>query len=207
MLVTEQRLQIGVILENTLRLRGLGVLFGKSADFFAMLPTEAVRRNDLSMVVLDGTEQLFPLLAAFRRARAGLRILVLGESTDPKYISRVIAAGAKGYLSHMASEREMETAIQVVADGSIWAPRKVLSSLIDTLSSSEPSRPEYVQFTPRERDLLHHLVRGLSDREIARELGITLRTVQTMVRGLLLRVGVTNRVALTVYVLERHVLH
>lgn len=200
-----RRLRIGLIVSDPLRVRGFVALFGHVAHVESVKPNETVRQTDLSMVVLDANERLFPLLAAFRRARAGLRILVLGDSINPSYISRVVAAGAKGYLPYGCSAAEMETAISVVADGSIWAPRKVLSSLIDTLSPEGPLRPR-VEFTPREREMLQLLVLGLPDREIARELGVSVRTVQSMVRELLKRVGVTNRVALTVYVAEKHLI-
>ena len=198
-------MRIGVILGDPLRFEGLSALFGHLAELMPMLPTDAVRRSDLSLLILEPGDELFPLLAAFRRARASLRILVLGESSDPAYISRVVAAGAKGYLSRNATAAEMEMAIQVVADGSIWAPRKVLAGLIDTLSTSEPVR-QRVQFTPREREVLQLLVLGSPDRDIAEALGLSVRTVQGMVRGLLKRVGVSNRVALTVYVMEKHLI-
>ncbi|GAA3768017.1 response regulator transcription factor [Terriglobus aquaticus] len=205
MSATLERLRIGVILADPLRFEGLVALFGDTADLLPMLPTDAVRRSDLSLLILEASEELFALLAAFRRARAGLRILVLGESADPAYISRVVAAGAKGYMPRNATVAEMQMAIQVVADGSIWAPRKVLAGLIDTLSTTEPVR-QRVQFTPREREVLQLLVLGSPDRDIAGALGLSVRTVQGMVRALLKRVGVSNRVALTVYVMEKHLI-
>ena len=199
------RLRIGVILADPLRLQGIASLFSDRAELLPMLPTDAVRRSDLSMLIVEAGNDVFSLLAAFRRARAGLRILVLGDNADHTYISRVVAAGAKGYLTRSATVPEMDMAIQVVADGSIWAPRKVLAGLIDTLSVSEPVR-QRVQFTPRERDVLQLLVLGQPDREIASALGLSVRTVQGMVRALLKRVGVSNRVALTVYVMEKHLI-
>lgn len=198
-------LRIGVILADPLRFQGLVSLFGDTAELLPMLPTDAVRRSDLSLLILEAGQELFALLAAFRRARAGLRILVLGESSDPAYISRVVAAGAKGYMPRNATVPEMQMAIEVVADGSIWAPRKVLAGLIDTLSTTEPVR-QRVQFTPREREVLQLLVLGSPDRDIAGALGLSVRTVQGMVRSLLKRVGVSNRVALTVYVMEKHLI-
>ena len=74
-----------------------------------------------------------------------------------------------------------------------------------SLSTTEPVR-QRVQFTPRERDVLQLLVLGSPDRDIAGALGLSVRTVQGMVRGLLKRVGVSNRVALTVYVMEKHLI-
>lgn len=204
-MAVEALLRIGVVVSDPMRVEGFLALFSHMAEVLPMLPTDAVRRQDLSMVIIDSEEQLFPMLAAFRRARPNLRILVLGTSNDPHFISRVVAAGAKGYLTHLTTSVEIETAIRVVADGSIWAPRKVLSSLIDTLSPGEPVRSN-LRFTPREFELLALLVQGHPDRIIAEKMGISVRTVQGMVRELLQRVGVKNRVALTVYVMERQIL-
>ena len=195
-------LRIGTVVADPLRVEGLISILSDVAELVPMTPTDAVRDPALAMVLIDADDQLFALMDAFRRARAALRLLVLGESNNPKYIGRVVTAGAKGYLSQWSSPEEIRMAISVVADGSIWAPRKVLASLIDTYSPDEPRRPE-LHFTQREREVLRHLVSGRSDRETAAELGISYRTVQGMVTNLMRKVGVRNRVALTVQVLDR----
>ena len=191
-----------MVVADPIRVEGLIAVLSDIADLVPMTPTDAVRDHQLAMVLIDADERLFALMAAFRRARPSIRLLVLGESTDPRYIGRVVTAGAKGYLSQSSTTQEIRMSISVVADGSIWAPRKVLAGLIDTYAPDEPRRPE-VKFTPRERQVLQHLVHGRSDRETAAELGISHRTVQGTVANLMRKVGVDNRVALTVHVLDR----
>ena len=93
-------------------------------------------------------------------------------------------------------------AIDVVADGSIWAPRRVLAKLLDSYAPASNTRVE-LRFTPRERELLEHLVEGRSDREIAERLGISVRTSQNMVANLMRKAGVRNRVILAAAVLSR----
>ena len=195
-------LRIGTVVADPIRVEGLIAVLSDVADLVPMTPTDAVRDHHLAMVLIDADDRLFALMAAFRRARPSIRLLVLGESTDPKYIGRVVTAGAKGYLSQSSSTEEIRMSVSVVADGSIWAPRKVLAGLIDTYAPDEPRRPE-IRFTPRERQVLQHLVEGRSDRETAAELGISHRTVQGTVANLMRKVGVDNRVALTVHVLDR----
>ncbi len=197
------RFRIGTVSEDPLRMEGLVTLLLPIADLLPMSPADVLRDTELTMVVIDATDQILPLMAAYRRARPGLRLLVFGESSDPKYVGQVVAAGAKGYLSHMASAEEITMAVQVIADGSIWAPRKVLAGLIDTYSPGDPAKTSVVKFTPRERELLQLLVAGHSDREIAHRMQLSPRTVQNMVSRLLVKVGVANRVALTVRVVER----
>ncbi len=202
-LPTPERLRIGTVSSDPVRVEGLIALLSARADLVPMTPTDAVRDHALTMVVIDATAQLFDVMTAYRRARPGLRLLVLGESNDPRFIGRVVAAGAKGYLSHTSSADEILTAVTIIADGSIWAPRKVLASLIETYSPGTATKPvATVAFTPRERQVLELLVRGHSDREIASQLGLSPRTIQSVVGRLLRKCGVTNRVALTVRALN-----
>jgi len=154
------------------------------------------------MVMIDSPEDgLFQLMAAYRRARPGLRLMVLGSRTEAAFIQKVVASGAKGYLLHTASAREIVMAVSVVIDGSIWAPRKVLASLIDTYSPSEP-RPPKVHLTPREREVVDLLIAGRANREIASTLGVETKTVKSHVGRLFQKFGVPNRVALTVRAIE-----
>ncbi len=200
------RLRVGTVCNDPLRVEGLTALLSSQADLVPMTPTDAVRDHELTIILIDVTENLFDIMAAYRRVRPGLRLLVFGESSDPRFIGQVVAAGAKGYLSHTASAGEIVTALSIIADGSIWAPRKVLASLIDTYSPREvlaPAAP--VSFTPRQRQVLQLLVQGRSDREIASLLHLSPRTVQGLVSTLLRKTGVQNRVALTVRALERYV--
>ena len=85
------------------------------------------------LVLIDAecTDHLFELIATFRQVRPQLKLIVLGNETIPEYIQRVIGAGAKGYLRLTAKEAEIRMAIEMVRDGSVWAPRKVLSRLLD----------------------------------------------------------------------------
>lgn len=198
------RLRIGTVCNDPLRVEGLTALLCNQADLVPMTPTDAVRDLELTMVMIDVTAELFDVMAAYRRVRPGLRLLVFGESVEPRFIGQVVAAGAKGYLSHTASADEIAMAVSIIADGSIWAPRKVLASLIDTYSPQQPAPATAgIRLTPRERQVLQLLVQGRSDREIAANLTISPRTVQGAVGMLLRKTGLKNRVALTVRAMER----
>ncbi len=203
-----ERLRIGIVSDDPLRVEGLIAMLSGIAEPVPMTPTDAIRHHGaLTMVLIDATDRLFLVMAAYRRARPGLRLLVFGESADPRFIGQVVAAGAKGYLSHTASAEEILMAVSIIADGSIWAPRKVLASLIDTYSPVEIlAGPVAVRFTPREKQVLQLLIDGQADREIAQQLGLSPRTVQSVISRLLFKTGVGNRVALTVRALERSLL-
>ena len=199
------RLRVGIVCGDPLRVMGLRVILGDEFDLLPMTAPDTLGEDGLAMVLIDATEDdLFPMMAAFRRGRPGLRLIVLGARTDPPFVQKVVASGAKGYLHYTASEREVKMALEIVADGSIWAPRKILASLIDTYSNAAP-RPPQIRLTPREQEVIELLIAGRANREIAATLGMELKTVKTHVGKLLQKFGVPNRVALTVRAMEMHV--
>jgi DNA-binding NarL/FixJ family response regulator len=201
----QTRLRIGVVSGDALRVEGLRVILADSCDLLSLAAHDTLRADDLAMVMIDAPEDsLFDLMAAFRRGRPGLRLMVLGTRSEPAFIQKVVASGAKGYLLHTATAREILMAVEVVADGSIWAPRKVLASLIDTYAPSEPRPPE-VHLTPREREVVELLIAGRANREIAATLGVETKTVKSHVGRLFQKFGVPNRVALTVRALEMQI--
>jgi DNA-binding NarL/FixJ family response regulator len=203
--VSPERLRIGVVCGDALRVEGLRAVLGDACDLLPMTAPDTLREDDLAMVLIDTHEEdLFAMMAAFRRARPGLRLIVLGNRIDPAFIQRVVASGAKGYLLHTASAREIVMSVDVVSDGSIWAPRKVLASLIDTYAPTE-ARPPQIRLTPREREVIDLLIAGRSNREIASTLGVETKTVKSHVGRLLQKFGVPNRVALTVRALEMQI--
>ncbi len=199
------KLRIGAVSNDALRIEGLRAILEDFCEIISMTAPDTLREPDLAMVLIDVPEDDLPaLMAALRRARPGLRLIVLGIRNEPGFIQKVVASGAKGYLLHTASPREITMAVEVVADGSIWAPRKVLASLIDTITPSE-GRPPEIRLTPREHEVIDLLIAGRANREIAATLGVETKTVKSHVGRLLQKFGVPNRVALTVRALEMQI--
>jgi len=194
--------RIGVVATDPLRVLGLKAIFDDSAREMVQLSVPgALDDANLSLVLIDAecTDHLFELMATFRQVRPQLKLIVLGNQASPEYIERVIGTGAKGYLSLNASEAELRTAIEMVRDGSVWAPRKVLSRLLDCQRGGGLSPGARPHFTPRERQVLDLLRDGQSNREIAASLGIDESTVKAHLGRLMRKVGVSNRIALTVH--------
>lgn len=190
--------RIGVVTTDPLRVVGLQAIFADMAEV-EIVPLSipgALDDLELSLVIIDAdcTPHLLELIAAFRRTRPQLKLVVLGTEGAQEYIERVIGAGAKGYLPIAAQEGEVRRAIEMVRDGSVWAPRKVLSRLLD--STAEQHKPH---FTARERQILQLLRNGRSNREISAILSIDESTVKAHLGRLMRKVGVTNRIALTIH--------
>jgi len=146
------------------------------------------------------------LMASLKATRPDLRIIVTGSGIDEETILKAIASGAKGYVDEAASPAEFVQAIRVVNEGSVWAPRHVLSMFIERVSSS-PGRifpSGRVSFTDREKEVLEMLVAGRSNKEIGSALGIEERTVKAHVAKLMRKVGVQNRIALSVHAITHN---
>ncbi len=199
--------RIGIAESQPMHVCGLESLFTEDAsvEILSTTAVAALRDKELSLVILDdcATMHLFEMLAAFRRSRPRLKVMVLGPARDHGYIQRVIGAGAKGYLAVTATLDEVRMAIEVVLDGSIWAPRKVMARLLEGDQAAEAAAAAPVQLTARERDVMQMLVAGNSNREIAASLGIDEATVKAHVGRLLRKYRVQNRTALSVRALEK----
>jgi DNA-binding NarL/FixJ family response regulator len=156
---------------------------------------------NLSLVLIDAecTSHLFELIATFHHIRPQLKLIVLGTETGPEYIQRIIGTGAKGYLTLSAKEPELAMAIEMVRDGSVWAPRRVLARLLDRQPGFTSSASAPPKFTPRELQVLNLLRSGRSNREIGLVLEIDEGTVKAHIGRLLRKVGVNNRIALTMH--------
>ena len=208
-------LKMGLVATDPLRILGLQTIFseegvkGAPVEIIPLSVPGALDASGVSLILIDAacTDHIFELLAAFRRARPHLRLVVLGLEEDHEYIQRIIGAGAKGYLAHSARPGEVRLATEIVQDGSAWAPRKVLANLLD-VSSAEERRAavDEPKFTERESEVLRLLVEGHPNRVIAGELGIDLATVKKHVGALMRKVGVKNRIALSVQVVNRKLL-
>jgi DNA-binding NarL/FixJ family response regulator len=208
--LSREHVRMGLIATDPLRVLGLQAIFSETgeAEVILLSVPGALDASGVSLILIDAacTEHIFELLATFRRTRPHLRLIVLGLEEDHDYIQRIIGAGAKGYLTHTAKENEIRLAIEIVQDGSVWAPRKVLARLLESSAAEAHSGSVEPKFTEREEQVLRLLIAGRPNREIAEALGIDAATVKAHVGRLMRKVGVDNRIALSVQAVNRNLL-
>ena len=198
-------IRLAVVESDPLRFVGFRALFDSEPDFelisASLSEISGLQGIDLILLGNRNGQNLFDLMAGLKAARPDLRIIVTGSGIDEETILKAIAAGAKGYVDEAASPTEFVQAIRIVNQGSVWAPRRVLSMFIERVSTS-PGRifpAGRVTFTDREKEVLEMLVAGRSNKEIGSALGIEERTVKAHVAKLLRKVGVQIRIALSVH--------
>jgi DNA-binding NarL/FixJ family response regulator len=199
------KIRVAVVESDPLRFIGFRSLFDSEQDLELVSHTlpELGACSDIDLVLLGSRngQNLFDLMAGMKAARPDLRIIVTGTGADDETILKAVAAGAKGYVDEAATAEEFVQAIRMVNQGSVWAPRRVLSIFIERVTSS-PGRifpAGRVNFTDREKEVLELLVAGRSNKEIGAALTIEERTVKAHVAKLMRKVGVQNRIALSVH--------
>ena len=198
-------IRIAVVESDPLRFVGFRALFDSEPEFelVSASVSELTGRENIDLVLLGSRsgQNLFDVMASLKAIRPDLRIIVTGAGADDETILKALAAGAKGYVDEAATPQEFVQAIRIVHQGSVWAPRRVLSIFIERVTSS-PGRifpAGRVTFTDREKEVLELLVAGRSNKEIGAALGIEERTVKAHVAKLMRKVGVQNRIALSVH--------
>jgi DNA-binding NarL/FixJ family response regulator len=198
------RLRVALLEPEPIRVQGFVTLFQDHPRIefvvFELAQFLADQEFKLALIGLHGERLPLPLVGTIHGLRPDVKLVVMGPDADDEVILQAITAGAKAYLEASASPQQVEQAIMIVSQGSIWAPRRVLSIFVDR--ATKPSRsatPSLAQFTVRETEVLRLLVAARSNREIARNLGIEERTVKAHVAKLMRKVGVENRIALSIY--------
>ncbi len=134
-----------------------------------------------------------------------IRFLALSVSDAADDVIAVIRAGARGYVTKSISPDELANAIRRVHDGdAVFSPR-LAGFVLDAFAGSTPPPidPELDQITAREREVLRFIARGYAYKEIARELHISVKTVETHVSAVLRKLQLSNRYELSRWASDR----
>ena len=130
----------------------------------------------------------------------GLKFLALSVSDAPDDVIAVIRAGARGYVTKSISGDELSDAIGRVAQGdAVFSPR-LAGFVLDAFAAAPAAPthdPELDQLSPRERDALRLIARGYTYKEVAAELFLSVKTVETHVSAVLRKLQLSNRHELT----------
>jgi DNA-binding NarL/FixJ family response regulator len=205
-------IRIGLITDEPIRLAGLVSIFDLPAQkrHAQLVPVTGSMEFLLSdanveylVVDLISSSISLQTLNVIRRARPTVPLIVVGPEGDDNLVLEAIIAGARAYLEPTAGPEAVRTAIEVVTGGSIWAPRRLLSKLIDRLLKvSDSSLTNDPHLTEREHQVLDLILQARSNRDIARQLCIEERTVKAHVGRLMRKTGAENRIELSMRALN-----
>ena len=151
------------------------------------------------------------VVTALKTTHPEVRFLALSASDAPEDVIAVIRAGARGYVTKTISGTELVDAVRRVAAGdAVFSPR-LAGFVLDAFATAGPAAgagrpsfdPELDQLTPREREVLRLIARGYTYKEIARELYISIKTVETHVSSVLRKLQLSTRHQLARWATER----
>jgi DNA-binding NarL/FixJ family response regulator len=206
--------RIGIVTGEPIRVEGLRSIFDQSATAGhpPLIPivgtlAELLANHSIEFLVVDmnGAAGGVDTLQYVRRMRTDMRQIVIGPENDEELVLDCIVAGARGYLDSSAGPETVRQAIDIVVSGSIWAPRRLLSRLIDRLIGIPRSMVQTtsLRLSHREQQVLELILLARTNREIAGQLGIEERTVKAHVGRLMKKTGAENRIDLSMRAINR----
>lgn len=153
---------------------------------------------DVALPGMNGIE----VARALRTLGSDVRVLILSAYDDHAYLIEALDAGVAGYLLKTVSGRELVDAVRTVAGGAMVLGEPVSRHLTGhwQTDSAAPSS----ELTARESDVLALVARGWSNKRIASELGLGLRTVEGHVSNLLAKLALSSRTELALYAVDHH---
>jgi DNA-binding NarL/FixJ family response regulator len=148
------------------------------------------------------------VIAEVLRTHPDIRFLALSVSDAPDDVIATIRAGARGYVTKTIAPEELVDAIARVRDGdAVFSPR-LAGFVLDAFAGAAPpaTDPELEQLTPREREVLRLIARGYAYKEVARDLGISVKTVETHVSSVLRKLQLSSRHQLARWASDRRLI-
>jgi two-component system invasion response regulator UvrY len=135
----------------------------------------------------------------------GIRILILTMYANEEYATRLIRAGAGGFLVKAASADELLTAIQKVANNGVYVSPSIMEKMVSRVGQPQEGQPESV-LSDREMQVLLRLARGATSREVASSLSLSLSTVETYRGRILEKLNLRNNSDITRFAIRRRLI-
>ena len=213
--MTEKRVRVLLVDDDDLMRAGLRSVLSSDETIEVVgevgdgtLATDSVRElrpdlvlMDIRMPALDGISATRDVLAV----APDVKVVVLTTFEDEDYIFDALSAGASGFLLKRTKPEELIAAIHTVADGDSLLSPSVTRRVIDRMATQPVaglSGARLDDLTPREREVLELVGRGLSNREIAESFVIEESTVKTHVKRILMKLGLRDRVQAVILAYE-----
>lgn len=150
---------------------------------------------DISLKDMNGLE----LTRVLRSQYPSLKVLMLSMYDNNEYVSESVRAGASGYVLKNSPSREIIAAIEAIVSGGTFYSAEIAQRLIADKSTDN-------ELTPRESQVLYKMAQGLNNKEMARELDISVRTVETHRLSIRRKLNIDKPAALVKYAIDHGII-
>lgn len=147
---------------------------------------------DINMAPMSG----FDVLKMIRKYSPGSKIIGVSMHSQPAYAKKMLRLGAKGYVTKNSPRQEMLEAISEVSNNRVYICQEVKNILSDQLLNQDQVNPDINNLSDREMQIVRALKEGLSSKEIASDLNISLKTVEVHRHNILKKLKLKNTVSL-----------
>jgi DNA-binding NarL/FixJ family response regulator len=156
---------------------------------------------DMSMPTYNGAQ----VATRVRHDWPSVRVIALTVHDDRGYLTQLLKAGVSGYVLKRAATSELIQAIRTVASGGVYLDPRVAGKVVNDFvgDATEPSRDPPDFLSNRETEVLKQIGRGFSNKEIAAQLSISTKTVETYKARILEKLGLRGRADIVRYALRR----
>ena len=175
----------------------------EAADGDAALKLFTKHKPDVTLLDVRMPNDGMSCLARIKLDHPSAVVLMFSGYDNPTYIARAVALGAQGYLPKTAMSKEILAAINTVASGEDFWTRDELRRVTGALATPRVGPNIEVPLTKRESEVLKQLAFGLTNKDIAKALGISYETVKEHVQHILRKVGVSDRTQAAVWAVRK----
>ena len=206
-------IRVAIVDDHAIVRAGLRMVLEADTDFEVVGEADTAadalalaREHQPDVVLVDinlPDESGLRLAEKITQAHPMIRLLMLSVHDDPEIVRESVRIGAHGYLRKDTTPADLRAAIRAVHGGDAYFSPSVARALAEALREGPaPVPPALERLTTRERDVLARIARGLANKEIAAELGISVRTVESHRDSLMRKTGHRNVAALTRLAIE-----
>jgi two-component system nitrate/nitrite response regulator NarL len=210
-LVADQNLMAGQLLGSSLSSKSGFKIVGTAVDVEQALQMFARERADIALIAAnlkDGPRSGFSLLRQLRAAHPGTRTVVLLDSIKDDLVLHAFRSGARGLFCRSGSVRMLRKCLLAVHQGQVWADAEQMQVALEALESPAPpqaaSPKKENKLRKREKEVLACVAAGLTNRQIAEQLGLSEHTVKNYLFRLCDKVGRSGRIELMLYALSNN---
>lgn len=213
-----QKIRVLIVDDHTLVRQGIRALLGLTENIEivgeASDGREAIdktRQLKPDIVLMDLSMQHMGGLEATRRIRTefpATKVIALTQYDDSEYVIPIIEAGARGFVTKMASTMELATAIQAVYRGESYLSTAAATALVEICQmkkSSDAESDSFHQLSDREKEVLKLIAEGYTAREIAETLIVSQKTVEWYKNNLMNKLNIHSTAGLIKYAIRKKI--